>query len=170
MSDSEREFLDNVLKGAATDTKRWMKGAENALVLWAASMMALVLGWLSVAWLTRLIFLKQIGWNSAAAIWVITLGMPACAVFAVVSSIRWVGSWRDVRPSLRADLDTGIVVEELYEFTAAKRFQEPEHGGLMYFLKTTDDKVLVLHDHESANLGVATKILWEVTLSREAIL
>ena len=153
MSNTEREFLDEVLKNAATGTKRLMQGAENALVLWAVSMLILVLGWLSVAWPARVIFQKEIGWNSPVAIWVVVLGTPACAVFAVVSSVRWVSGWRDIRPLLAADLDAGRVVEELYQFTAAKRFQEPEHGGLMYFLRTTDDKVLVLYDYDSSNLG-----------------
>jgi len=69
-----------------------------------------------------------------------------------VSSARWVKHWRD-REDYRADLQGGQVVEESYEFTAAKRFQEPEHGGLMYFLRTTDDKVFVLFDYESQDFG-----------------
>src|SRR5262249_5024295 len=35
--------------------------------------------------------------------------------------------------------------------------QEPEHGGLMYFLRTTDDKVFVLFDYESQGLGAEGK-------------
>lgn len=116
-------------------------------------MLIVVLGWLLVAWLARAIFQHEIGWNSPVAIGVIAFGAPACAVFAVVSSIRWISGWRDTRPLLLADLDAGRVVEEIYQFTAAKRFQEPEHGGLIYFLKTTGDKVLTLYDYESSNLG-----------------
>jgi hypothetical protein len=61
--------------------------------------------------------------------------------------------WRDLRPALGADLESGEVEEEHYEFTAAKRFQESEHGGMMYFLRTVDDKVFVLFDYESQGLG-----------------
>jgi hypothetical protein len=153
MRDSERGFLEYILKNAATGLKRWKQGAGNALVLWAVSMLGLVLVWLFVAWLVRLIFHVKIGWDSPVAIWVVFLGTPACAFYAVVSSVRWLRGSRDVLPLVRADLDAGVVIEEFYRFAAAKRFQEPEHGGLIYFLKTTDNKVLVLYDHESANLG-----------------
>jgi hypothetical protein len=51
------------------------------------------------------------------------------------------------------DLNGGVVVDELYKFVAVKRFQEPEHGGLIYFLRTEDEKVLVLYDAESQSLG-----------------
>jgi len=47
-----------------------------------------------------------------------------------------------------------VAIEELLVFTAAKRFQEPEHGGLIYFLRTNDGRVFVLFDHESQDLGV----------------
>jgi hypothetical protein len=59
-----------------------------------------------------------------------------------------------MRPEIRADLEEGQVIEESYQFSAAKRFQEPEHGGLFYFLRTTDDKVMVIYDQESQDLGV----------------
>jgi hypothetical protein len=55
---------------------------------------------------------------------------------------------------LVADISGAQVAEEHYVLTAAKRFQEPEHGGLIYFLRTAEDKVLTLYDHESQDLGV----------------
>ena len=153
MRDSEREFLDCILNNAATGLKRWKQGAENALVLWAALMLLLVLVWLFVAWLVRLFFHVQIGWDSPVAIWVVIFGTPAFALYAVVSSVHWLRGSRDVLPLVQADLDAGVVIDEFYQFVAAKRFQEPEHGGLIYFLKTTDSMVRVLYDYESAILG-----------------
>ena len=47
-----------------------------------------------------------------------------------------------------------MVLEERYRFVDAKRFQEPEHGGLIYFLRTSDDRVFVLYDYDSQDLGV----------------
>ena len=66
-----------------------------------------------------------------------------------------VKGWQDDRVELQADLSRGVVVDELYRFVEAKRFQEPEHEGLIYFLRTEDDRVLVLYDPESASLGAA---------------
>ena len=80
---------DEIFRSAGARPTRWRQGAENALVLWAASMLLLVLVWLSIAWLARLIFDIHFGLNNPAAIWVVALGTPACAVYAVISSVRW---------------------------------------------------------------------------------
>lgn len=154
MSEPEREFLTRNLKSAATGGSRWRRGGENALVLWAMSMLLFVFGWKLIAWVARVTLHVEFGWSSSAVVWIALFGAVACALVAVVSSVRAIKSWRDIRPDLRADLEGGQVIEETCEFTAAKRFQEPEHGGLIYFLRTTDDKVLVLYDHESQDLGV----------------
>jgi hypothetical protein len=91
----------------------------------------------------------KFGW-----VWVVALGSLCCALYAIFSSIRRVKKRPDRRKVYQADLEGGQVIEESYEFTAAKRFQEQEHGGLIYFLRTKDDKVFVLWDYESQDLGV----------------
>lgn len=153
MSDSERKFLEQLLESAPTTAKRCKQGIENALVLWAVLMLLFAGAWLFIAWLARIAMKWEIGLNSSAAIWIIAFGGLACVVAAIVSSIRWVKGWIDMRPLLLADLQNSQVIEEHYRFSAAKLFQEPEHGGLMYFLQTTDGKVLVLYDYESQDLG-----------------
>ena len=40
------------------------------------------------------------------------------------------------------------VHEERYVFSEAKRFQEPEHGGLIYFLRSNENEV----DRQSSDL------------------
>jgi len=155
MSSPERDFLQGILNSSPSSAKRWAAGAGNAVVLFAVLMLLFFGGWWVVAWLARTTISMDIGLRSSAALWVIALGVSGCALGAAVSSVRWARGWHDVRPRLRADLEGGQVVEELYQFTAAKRFQEPEHGGLFYFLLTTDEKVLVLYDAESQNLGAA---------------
>ncbi|HWY26236.1 MAG TPA: hypothetical protein VNX47_15030 [Nevskia sp.] len=157
MSPGEREFLENSLKRAPGLAKRWTSGFGNALVLWAGSLLLLVLTWKLVAWLIRLASGFDFGPKSPFAIWFVIVVAPLCAIFAVISSLRWVRRWSDPRPQLRADLDRGQVLEEHYRFTAVKRFQEQEHGGLMYFFLTDDDKVFVRFDHESQDLGVQDK-------------
>src|SRR5947209_8610360 len=154
MSEPEREFVTRTLNSAATRISRWKRGGENALVFWAVSMVLFVFTWRFIAWVARATLHIEMGWSTPAAVWIAGLGALACAFLSVVSSVRWIKRWPDTRPDLRADLKGGQVVEECYEFTAAKRFQEPEHGGLIYFMRTTDDKVLVLYDHESQDLGV----------------
>lgn len=153
-TETENAFLEQLLRNAATTGRRWMQGAENALVLWAASLLGLILLWLALAWIGRKFLALEFGLRSDAAVWVFGVGIPACTVYAVISSVGWIRGWQDYRPLLRADIDERKVDEEHYIFTEAKRFQEPEHGGLIYFLRTSEDKVMTLFDHESQDFGV----------------
>lgn len=157
MLSEEREYLENILNVSPSDTKRVLEGIQNAFVLWAASLLGIVIVWLIVAWLVGLISDLNIGMKSQYAIWIIGIGAFFCAVYAIVSSIKWVRSWEDARPKLREDLENGEVQEESLTISEVKRFQEPEHGGLIYFLRISDNRVLVLYDHESQDLGVDDK-------------
>lgn len=152
-TDGEIRFLKNLLTAHPTVARRWKEGAENALVTSAAALLALVVIWFGLAWLFRVFFSIEFGMRSSAAIWVVGLGAPICAVYAVVSSIRWVRSWPDSSNSVSADIASHSVDEEHYEFAAAKSFEDPEHGGLIYFLRTSEDKVLTLYDYEGVELG-----------------
>lgn len=150
----ELEFLANLLRSSATTARRWKEGIENALVLWATSLLCVVVIWLAAAWVVRKVVNVECGLSSPAGVWMVAVAIPLCGIFAAISSVRWVRGWKDYRPLLRADLEEALVQEEHYVFTEAKRFQEPEHGGLIYFLRTPEDQVFALFDHESQDLGV----------------
>lgn len=152
-TEAEQASLKKILANAATTGHRWKRGIENALVLWAVSLLGLVVIWLAFAWLGRKLFEVEFGLHSFAMIWLLGVATPLCAVYAAVSSVRWIKAWPDYRPQLRADIEEARVSEEHYVFTEAVRFQDPEHGGLIYFFHTTEDKVLTLFDHESQDLG-----------------
>ncbi len=153
MSEPEKEFLEGALKNSKTSARRWRIASVNTVLHYSLSMLAFVVVWKVIAWVARATLSVEIGWHSPAAVWIAALGAVACVPPAIISSARWLKSQSDIRPGLRADLEKGLVTEEAYEFTSTKRFQEPEHGGLIYFLRTTDDKVLVLYDDESQELG-----------------
>lgn len=53
------------------------------------------------------------------------------------------------RRRIKADLAAGVVSETDLIFVAAKRYKEPEHGMYLLFLRTEDDRVFVLYDHDS---------------------
>jgi hypothetical protein len=149
MTDKEQQFLADLLQRSPSNVKRWMEGAQNALVLWAAGLLGLVLLWLLLAWLIKLIVHVDFGLKSQYAIWIVSFFAAICGTYAIYSSVKWVKGWPDPRPALRLDIDERKVIDERYRVTAAKRFQEPEHGGLIYFLRMDDDRVLVLYDYES---------------------
>jgi hypothetical protein len=136
---------------------RIASAARSALVVWAGTALIVFTVWLSLAWPVRLMGGKDVGLQSGYAPWVFGVGVPLCALYALLSTLRAFKHRPDLRKLLQADLDHGDVVEESYRLTGAKRFQEPEHGGLLYFLHTADDRVLVIYDAESRDLGVRGK-------------
>lgn len=148
-SQEELTFLQERLANAPTTTHRWRQGAENALVLWAVSLVGFVIVWWITAWLMRRLAGIDYGLHSATAPWLLGIAALLCATYAVGNSVLWVKRWKDHRPSLTADIAAAQVIEEHYVFDAAQRFKEPEHGGLIYFLHTTEGRVLTLDDHES---------------------
>ena len=70
---------------------------------------------------------------------------------SLTKAVRWQSSLRRAQTE---DLENGVVTEEAFHFTETKRLQEHEHGGLIYFLRTVDNRVYVLFDYESQDLGV----------------
>jgi hypothetical protein len=150
----ELAILDGLISKAPTAANRLTRGAANALVLWAATLLALLAAWLTLGWLAGKVFAVDLGLRSSATLWVLGMAAPACAVFAIVSSAGWVRNRTDHRRLLQQDLSSNQVAEEHYVFTDARRFQEPEHGGLLYFLRSAENEVFTVHDHESQDLGV----------------
>ncbi len=150
----ESHRLAQMLRESPNAGKRFKLGLENALVGWATSMLAIMVVWQCAAWLAKRTTAWEIGWYSPYALGIFVVSLILTAGWTSVSSIRWIQGWKDWRPELQADMDGGHVVEERYRFVGAKRFEEPEHRGLMYCLHTEDDRVFVLFDGESQQLGV----------------
>jgi len=150
----EQAAIRKLFSSAPTTAARLKQGIENAFVLWATSLLALVVVWLLLGWLAGKVWNVHLGLRSTETLWVMALATPACAVFAVASSIKWVRTLPDYRPLLRQDLADSLVNEERYIFAEARRFQEPEHGSFIYFLHTTEDEVFTVYDYESQTLGL----------------
>lgn len=138
---AELAQLHQLLRDVPTDAHRWRRGMGNGAVLWAASLLVLSALWLAFSGFEL---------SSPATRWAIGTAAVFCAVVSAVSSARWVRGWPDHRPSLRLDIERAVVSEEHYVFTDVCRFREPQHGGLLYFFRTDEDKVLVDHDYPIA--------------------
>jgi hypothetical protein len=81
----------------------------------------------------------------------------ASSLYAAFSVVRQFRRSSGNRKALHEDLVSDLVTEERLEFSAARRFQEPEHGGLIYLMRTRDEKVFAVYDSESQDLGVQGK-------------
>ena len=153
MSDHERALIAGWI-----DETRKERGNIGLLMadfsagwLFLTSIFALL--WMILTWILRVAIDVDIGVRTAAGPWVLLI---AVTTLAVCSAILTYISRPELDP-LHADMESGQVVEELYEFSATKRMQEPEHGALLYFLRAGDGTVLVLADYESGDLGAAEK-------------
>lgn len=153
-TDEELDCLANMLRDAPTSYQRFKQGVENAVVLWAVTSLCFVVIWSVIAWVAGKAADVHWGLSSPVGVWAVIVVIPLCGIYAAISSVRWVRAWKDHRPLIQADLTAGKVLEERYAFTAAKRFQEPEHGGLIYFLHTAEGKVFTMFDAESQDLGI----------------
>jgi hypothetical protein len=154
LSASERSTLEAELAKV-----RNFRGERLEMLLWPAVMFAGVLAglWALLAKVSGSIFDVNIGLSSRFAPWILAIealffawlmGSEVAKIYKRSSSLL-----RD----LSADLSIGDANEQELKLVAAQRFQEPEHGGFMYFLLTTDDRVYVQFDYESQDLGVEGK-------------
>jgi hypothetical protein len=149
--------MQKLLSEAPTSARRLKRGVANAVLLWAVSLLAVVAAWLALGWVAGKAFDIDLGLHSTATLALVGVATPLCAIVATLSSVRWMRTWPDPRPQLRDDVAQSRVSEERYVFSEAKRFQEPEHGGLIYFLRSNDNEVFTVFDDESQSLGVDDK-------------
>lgn len=154
LSSEERAQLETFLKRAPS---RFRNAASNTLITWAVFTLLAVVAWGILAWMGRRFLHLEYGWQATGTLWALLLLLLATLAMACFSTNHWLKSWKDARPLVHSDLAGGMATEEHLCFTDIKRFQEPEHSGLIYFLRTEDHRVFVLYDHESQQLGVDDK-------------
>lgn len=154
MTKLEREALESMFDSLPGGARRGSVILLNWSLNWLGTMVLFVLGWLLAAKLLRSFSDLEIGWaDRTIATAILTGGALVCAALATLYSARWARGWTDRRGALRQDLAAGRVSVEDYRFTAAFVLQEPEHGGLVYLLRTDDDGVFVHYDTGSQRTG-----------------
>ena len=156
-TERERRALDEILAAVPDGLGRWKMACQNAFLMWCALSVLFVLVWSAGAWAWRRLFGADYGLHGESAPAVFGIVLPLLAVYPIVSTIRWASSWKDPSPVLRQDVESGVVLEERHVFVEAKRFQEQEHGGLIYFLLSPDGRTFVHFDLESQELGITNR-------------
>lgn len=154
ITSGEKEYLVNLLKNSPTNLKRLKEVLENFIVMWSASLIGLVLVWVVLVWLVNFFVDFDYGLKSEYSFYILfALSLPTF-LYSLVSTTKWAKSWSDDRLDLKKDIEGGKVFDNTYEVQGVKRFQEQEHGGLIYFLLLQDNKVLTLYDYDSVELGM----------------
>lgn len=124
------------------------------LMVFMLSFVAVIV-WLGLAWIIRAILDVDFGWDHPHGLKVFWTLVGLCLAYSLYLTFLHGGPGTELKRSILEDIENGIVMIEKYTITAAKIFQEQEHGGLMYFLRTEDERVYVYFDYESQDLGVA---------------
>lgn len=154
MYGEERDRLQEILDNGQDRFKRLKIAVMTGALIWSVSMMLFGAGWWVVSWLLERLADVDIWFDNPSAVWILAVGGVTTLAYAIGSSVRWLKGLENLAPSIRADLANGQVVVEELAFGEAKCMQEQEHGGLIYFLRSSDDRVLVVYDYESQDLGV----------------
>jgi hypothetical protein len=147
---AERAELERIYRELPGAGRRWQAALWVAVGTFAACALVLFIGWTVVNAVSE-------GWLSKNAPSSLRWAMLGCVVLSLLLAAAWARRARSARARIREDLAGGRVLDESFEFDAAKRFQEPEHGGMFYCLRTRDRRVFVVFDQESQDLGVAGK-------------
>ncbi|GLS91693.1 hypothetical protein GCM10007916_27620 [Psychromonas marina] len=154
INSEEVAHLTHLLKGAISPRKRLLKAILNSFVVWGCSLLALLMlsGFLSYLSTHSSLVTVLLNYSHLPTIAIITTGC-----FALFSSYKWLKDLPNPYPLILQDINSGEVVEETYNVQQVCRFQEPELGGFIYFLKISEQDVFVLYDYASQEASSQSK-------------
>lgn len=154
MTADERKQLEGLAKESVISRFDYRKRGNVLFDTGSMLSLAAVVSWLLIAWVVRLFTGFDFGWNSP---WGMTIVWSLIGLSFFYATFNIMRGGRPVSPEnigIAADLRAGKVRVEEIEFVDIKGFEEPEHGGFLYFLKTTDDRVFAALDYESQTLAI----------------
>jgi hypothetical protein len=152
-TDAEKAQLQRILAAVPSRPQQLKAAVRQLFLFWAFSFLAGIVVWLLAAAIAKALLGVAFGWGSPHVTSMFVGVLALSLLFSAVFTVRWFHSMRGPELTLRKDLAAGQASEEVYAFSAVKRFQEQEHGGLMYFLKSSDEASYVMFDTESQQLG-----------------
>lgn len=154
LSVDEKEQLEQLLTQLLSPRKRLLKATLNTLVLLGFLLFVLLMLSGIVSYFAEQNLLL-------AAIYKLpylqTFAVLISACYALFSSYRWINNMDNDYPLIVKDLKDDLVVDETYYVQDVCRFQEPEYGGFIYFLKISEQDVFVLYDYASQSSNGQTK-------------
>ena len=118
--------------------------------------LVLMLGmfWAFMYWVGWRFLNVDLGLHSTAAPWILAAGTLTIVAISGPEVLKTLRNSKERVRAIEADLASGMVEELALRIVEAIRLQEPEHGGFLFFLRTTDERVYVQYDYESQNLSV----------------
>lgn len=149
MSTDEQQQLEYLLTESLSPRKRRLKAILNTFVVWGALLFALLMlsGLFSYLALQSPIFSNILLFPHLQLIAVLTT-----ALIAIASTYLWLKKLENLYPLILQDLQSLNIIDESYIIQDVCRFQEPQHGGYIYFLKVSEQAVFVIYDYQSQSV------------------
>jgi hypothetical protein len=142
----EIEYLEQLLQQSLNPRKRLLKAILNTLVMWGGLLLVLLLlsGIANYfaqdnAQLTSLLSISGLQ----------EFLIASSASYALFSTYRWITTSENAYPLILQDINNALMLDETYYVQEVCRFQEPEMGGFIYFLKISEKKIFVVYDYQS---------------------
>lgn len=152
------EKVATELKRASTTSflsKESLKLIWEVVPLGAAILsLILIVLWLFLNWLIGLIISIDFGWGSQYRNYILWPIVVLSYLYFFVETAKSCGLDSKIREALKEDLAGKILKVSEYPIIEVKVFEEPEHGGFIYFVLSCDDKVIALFDYESQDLSI----------------
>lgn len=154
MSNDERHVLQRRVSGIRSRMSNLRELGSDVFLAAGNFSFFVVLLWLLIAWVVRALFDIEIGWGNPHRMTIIFSIVTLCFTYLLVSMTGFGALRGDLRQKLVADIENQVILIDEYSLTDTIKFEELEHGGFIYFFRTTDGKVYVSYDNESQDLSV----------------
>ncbi|WP_022943085.1 hypothetical protein [Psychromonas hadalis] len=161
---NELDYLHHLLKKAVRPRKRYLKAILNVLVLWGFSLLGLLLASGLFSYLAHYstMLSSLLNLPMLKEVLIFTTGC-----YALFSTKKWLAEWENPYPLILQDIQCAQVEDESYFVHDLCRFQVPELGGFIYFLKISEQAVFVIYDYQSQDdVNHAFLVQKKLTLSK----
>lgn len=142
----EIEYLQQLLQQTLSPRKRLLKAILNTLVMLGGALLVLLL-------LSGIA--NYFAHDNAQLASLLSISglqeflIASSASFALFNTYRWSTTSENDFPLILQDINDAHVLDEIFYVQEVCRFQEPEMGGFIYFLKISDQKIFVVYDYQS---------------------
>lgn len=116
-----------------------------------------VLIWLFLNWIIGLFTSLDFGWNSDYHSYIFGGIIIISFAYTLFTVVRRERPNANTKKQIKKDLTKGVIELYTYMVKDLKVFVEPEHGGFIYFILSTDDEVIAIFDSESQDLSISDK-------------
>ncbi len=107
-----------------------------------------------IGWVLELITTVDLGWSSPYGSYIFWLIVAFSFLWPLFEVLRSSGPSSETRQAICKDLEKNILKVSEYPIYEIKVFEEPEHGGFVYFCRTYRNRVIAIYDSESQELSI----------------